>query len=86
MAAPAVCPHCGAVERDHHADLSKRIYLTVAQLQEYLGFTTPKTRHFLERHASVRRVRVGKYLLVWRRDVDEELASEAATQAERRIA
>lgn len=84
--AVGVCQHCGATPRPDHVDLVKRTYLTVEQLVDYLGFTKAKTRHFLWRNPTVRRVREGKYLLVWRRDVDEVLTRKAEAQERRRTA
>jgi len=66
-------------------DLGNRTYLTVAQLAAYLGdWTIRKTRGWLARNPDVRRTREGKYVIVWRRDVDHTLATHAAAQERRR--
>lgn len=60
-------------------DLSRRTYLSVPQLQEYLDFPSAQaTRQWLFRHK--RRVpkcnRFGRRVLVLRRDVDEAVQTE----------
>lgn len=65
-------------------ELGKRTYLSIPQLGEYLGWTIPKVRHWLDRHPDVRRAKEGHYLIVWRRDVDSQLEIDAAKYAKQR--
>jgi hypothetical protein len=85
-AALPLCPHCGGVIAPAAPDLTQRAYLTMLQLADYLGFTLPKTRHWLRRNPDVRRAREGKYVIVWKQDVDAELGAHARVQERRRTA